>query len=492
MIKNLKNLLFKNIGIRQTIFKNTFWLTLTETITRFLSLAIIIYAARILGATEYGKFTFALSFVSLFVIFGDLGLSNLTIREFSREKEKEKEYSSILSLKILLSIGALALMFIGSFFVTSDPTIQKIIWILAVFILISAFFSIIYAFLHVRQRMEYEAIAKIFQIISIAIIGFFVLFTIPSAVNLSYGYLLANLIALILIISFFHFFFHSFKLDFNKNIWKRFLKLSWPLSLGFIASWVYLNIDSIMMGYFNQITQTGWYNAASRITLAIVISGTLISRSFYPVLSKFFKESKEKLQKVWDYQMQLMIILSLPIVVGGIVFAPRIINFFYGSNYHSSILVFQILILMTGIGFLYYPYSMILVVSEQQKKSFYLILTGAVINIILNFVLIPRYSLYGAAIATVIACIIIFLAAVILTKYFTPISPFNLRLFRTLIISILASMIMFIGIRRPIIYNLNVFSAIIIGGLIYSFLLLLFFKLFFKLRKFKTIHGNLL
>lgn len=487
MVKNFKNLLFENIGIKQTIFKNTFWLTTSMIITRFLKLAIIIYAARVLGATEYGKFTFALSFVSMLVIFGDLGLSNLTIREFSREKEKEKEYPSILSLKIVLSIGVLALMFIGSFFITTEPVIQKIIWILAIFTLISAFFNIIYAFLHARQRMEYEAAFKILQIILITIVGFFVLFRIPSAVNLSYAYLFANLIVLILIISFFHFFFGFFKLDFNKNIWKKFLKLSWPLTLGFIASWVYLNIDSIMMGYFNQITQIGWYNAASKITLAIVISGTLISRSFYPVLSKFFKESKEKLQKVWDYQMQLMIILALPIMVGGVVLAPKIINLFYGSDYHSSILVFQILIFMTGISFFYYPYSMILVVSEQQKKNFYLILTGAIINIILNLILIPRYGLYGAATATIIACIIIFLAAVILSKYFTPISPFSLKLFRTLIISILASTIMFIGIRQPVIYNLNLFLSFLVGCAVYF---ISFFGIKNVIKKFSFVKIN--
>jgi len=95
IIKNIfldpKSFFLENLGVKQTIFKNTFWLAVAEGVTRLLKLALLIYVARILGATEYGKFNFALAFVGLFAIFADLGLSQITTREFSREKEKEKE-----------------------------------------------------------------------------------------------------------------------------------------------------------------------------------------------------------------------------------------------------------------------------------------------------------------------------------------------------------------------------------------------------------------
>jgi len=472
---SVKTLLFENIGIRQTIFKNTFWLTLAETTIHFLNLVIVVYAARILGATEYGKFAFALSFVSLFVIFSDLGLSNITTREFSGEEEKEKEYPSILSLKIILSFGAFLIMFIGSFLITTDPTIRSIIWVLTLFILISGFFNIIYAFLHSRQRMEYDAAAKILQIVLVASLGFFVLFTNPSSINLSYAYLSANLISLVLAMILFHYFFYHLKLKFNKNIWKRFLKISWPLSLGFIASWLYINIDSIMMGYLGHIAEIGWYNAASKISLAIIISVSLISRSFYPVLSKFYKESKEKLQHIWEYQIKLMIILALPTMIGGFVLAPKIINLFYGESYNSSILAFRILILVTGISFLYYPYGMILVVSNQQKRSFYLILTGAIINIILNLILIPKYSLYGAAVSTAIASIIILLLAIIIVKRFTPVSSQNLL--GVSIMSVFSGLIMLAVIY---LINTSIFIIIPISVAVY-------FVVLYLLR-----HGNIL
>jgi len=83
----------KNSGTKQTIAKNTFWMAVAEGITRFLKLFLIIYVARILGATEYGKFTFALAFVSLFAIFSDFGISQITTRELAQKKGKRKRIS---------------------------------------------------------------------------------------------------------------------------------------------------------------------------------------------------------------------------------------------------------------------------------------------------------------------------------------------------------------------------------------------------------------
>ena len=70
---DVKTLLFDNQTVKQTIFKNTFWLATAIGASKFLKFILFIYVARILGATEYGKFTFALAFVGLFVIFSDLG-----------------------------------------------------------------------------------------------------------------------------------------------------------------------------------------------------------------------------------------------------------------------------------------------------------------------------------------------------------------------------------------------------------------------------------
>jgi len=209
IIKNIflrpKEFFLENLGIKQTIFKNTFWLAFAEGVSRFLKLILIIYVARILGATEYGKFTFALAFVSLFAIFSDLGLSQITTREFARDNEREKEISSLFSLKILLGLGTLILILIGSFFITPEPVIRSLIWILGIYTILASFGAIIFAFFQARQKMEYQAMTQILEAILVTAAGFFVILNFPSVINLSYSYLFAGFAALIFILTLFHF-----------------------------------------------------------------------------------------------------------------------------------------------------------------------------------------------------------------------------------------------------------------------------------------------
>jgi O-antigen/teichoic acid export membrane protein len=471
-IKNftdIKSLFFDNITLKQTIFKNTVWLVVAEGVTKFLKLILIIYVARILGATEYGKFTFALAFLSLFAIFSDLGVSQITIRELSQEKEKQ--FPAILSLKLLLSLGTLILILIGSFFITSDPVIRGVIWILAVYIIVNSFSGIISAFFQARQQMEYQALAGILQAIIITAAGFFVILNFPSIENLSYSYLFASLAALIFILILFHLKAFPLRISWQKSIWQRFLSMSWPLALAGIFGGIYSQTDSVMMGYWGQLTQTGWYNAAYKIIGAIFILVTLIATSFYPALSKFFQDSNKKLQTVWNYFMDSMIILAIPIVIGGIALAPRIIDFIYGPTYfptgRETILAFQILLIMAGLVFFSNPFSQILIVANQQKKLFFVTLAGAVINAILNLILIPTYSLYGAAATTVATCFLIFFLLFHFTSRLTPIKPLNLKFFLNCIGAILATIPMYFLIIQPQIYHLNIFLSIPIGAGVY-------------------------
>ena len=475
MPRTLKNLLFSNIGIRQTVIKNTFWLVLAEVITKLLGLILIIYVVRILGATEYGKFTFAFSFVSLMAIFSDLGIIDISIREFSRNKENEKKISEFFTLELVLCLIALVATVIVSFFITSDSAIRTMIWILIVYILSTNLLGVMLSFIKGRQKMEYEAAIKIVNAAVTTLVAFLVLFYIPSPKNLSFGYMASSLAVLFFIIIFFNKSFWRISLKWKKSS-LHILKISWPLSIGFVGLWLYVLINSVMLGYFNLITENGWYGAALKVTLIASIPADLIARSFYPMLSGLFFSSKEKFQKGWDYMAESMIYIALPMVTGGMVMAPKIIDFLYGPNFMPSILAFQLLILATSISFISYPYSVVLVVADKQKNNFIFIILGALINIVLNTIFIPIYGWYGSIIATIVASIIVLVALVIYSKKISPISFFNKNILKAVLMSGLASFLMYFAISRPIVSALNVVFVCSIGVLVYAFSLLLLYK----------------
>lgn len=474
---DVRSLFFDNRTIKQTIFKNTFWLGLGIGLNRLLKLILLVYATRILQATEYGKFTFAFAFVSLFVVFNDLGLSTIVTREFAGEKEAKGEFHSIVSLKLLLTVAAFILIVSTSFFITQDPGIRKVILILGLFTLINGLSSLFYAFFQARQRMEYETFVEILEAVLVTCFGLFVLLRAPSVINLSYSYLAASLIALLFNIMLFCWKFFRIKVFWEKPVWKKFLMMSWPLALTTLFGTFYSYIDSVMMGHWGMITETGWYNAAQRLNFTVFYIVGLICSSFYPVLSKFFKESKEELQKIWSYEIQLITVLFFFLVGAGIVLAPKIIAFFYGAGFLPSVLAFQILMLMVGFALYNAAFNHLLISAGQERKTFWIFLGGALVNIILNIILIPKFSLYGAAITTVISYFLVFGVSLKISSKTASINIFGKEAMITMFFSLISGFSMCCLMLRPQLYNLNLFLVGFIGAAIYAFVFFLLIKI---------------
>lgn len=479
MLNNFRRIFFENITLKQTVAKNTFWLVLAEVVAKILGLVSVIYVVRMLGATEYGKFTFAFSFVSVMSIFFGLGIADISTREFSRDKKNEIFFSGIFTLELILCLLALFIAMASSFFITPDYFIRRIMWILTIYILSSNLLEVIFSFLRARQKMEYEALIKILQAIINTIAVFFVIFYIPSAQNLSSGYMISTFILLFFVIIFFNIFFPPLRLRWEKKS-LNILKMSWPLSFGFVGLWVFTLINSVMLGYFNLITENGWYSAALKIAIVASIPADLVVRSFYPILSNFFANSKEKLQKTWNYIAELMIFMAIPMVVGGIIMAPKIIDLFYGQNFMPSVFALQLLIFLVGISFVSYPFAVILIVANQQKNNFIFIISGAILIIILNFIFIPIYGFYSSIVSAIISSLAVLAAIIIFSKYKTPINPFNKEILKALLVSVLSSFVMYLVINCPLIYKFNVIFVCLLGALIYIFSLMFLSRIIFK------------
>lgn len=476
-LNNIKSIFFDNLTIKQTIFKNIFWIASSHVVIKFLKFILFIYIARILGAVEYGKFTFALAFVGLFIAFSSFGMNPIFVREFTKDEKKQKDFSDILSLKMLLGFFVLIITWIGSFFITIDVGIQKIIWILALYSFFENLSNTIHSFFHTKQKMEYQSYLKIFEGILLFIIGIFMIFNFPSVKNLAYVYLLSMLISLFVALVFFNLKIQKINLSFNTKIWVDFLKVSWPLALVSFSDHISRQADSVIMGFLGQINETGLYNAASRIIAMCLVPAGLIANSFYPALSKISAESKEKFQKIWNYQTKIMAAIAFPLMAGGIILAPRIINFIYGYEFNDSILVFKILLITIGIVFFYINFERALIIFDKQKVFFGIVAFSAIINLILNLILIPKISLYGAALSSVLTHLLILFLLVKYSLKFTPVKPFNKENLLNLIGIILSSLVMYFIISLPKIYSLNLIAIVLIGATIYFFCFLGYKKL---------------
>src|SRR3989344_3310457 len=103
--RELRTFLLTNRGTKQTLTKNTFWLSFGEIAGRILRLFIVVYAARVLGAAGWGAFSYLTSLAAVLTVFSDVGLSSVVIREASkRPKLKDKYFSSAFLFKFILTV----------------------------------------------------------------------------------------------------------------------------------------------------------------------------------------------------------------------------------------------------------------------------------------------------------------------------------------------------------------------------------------------------
>ncbi|MDD2731856.1 MAG: flippase [Candidatus Pacebacteria bacterium] len=475
LIINLRSLFFENKTIKQTLLKNSFWIGISGGICKALRALLVIYIARALGPTDYGKFAFALAFVSLFVSFFDMGLSNIITREFAKKERHPKDFYSLFWLKIILGIAGVMLILMFSFLAGSSPEIKIVIWVLALVTFLNQVPELFYAFFRSREKMEYESLINLFQAVLLVLVIYFLAHSdFFNLLNISISYFIAGLIPLIMLFVFFSYKFFPLKFVFDFKTAKDFLRMSFPLALTSVSAMIFGYIDSTILGISNQVAETGYYNAALRIINIIILPAGIITLSFYPLLSRFYREDKRKFQRVFDVEMSWMVILAVPILIGGLVLAPQVINFVYGPSYNPSTFAFQILLIMVFIFYIQNTFSQLLIVINQEWKTFWMAFIGALANIVLNIFLIFRFSFYGAALASLITYIIMLILSLIFVKKSDSVEILSKDTFLAVLGSVLAGFVMYFVIAYPKVYYANILISVLLGSLVYFFALFVF------------------
>ena len=409
-LNSSRDLLFyiPNQQIKKIISKNVTWLALSQGVGKILKLIFFVFFARRLGAFCFGQFNFAFSFVASFSVLTDLGINQIFIREYPVNIDKREHFYSLFSFKIILAVTLWWIIFIASFLVSSYD-IRQLIWVLGSFVALEALINIIFGLFQAELIISYQALLQILEIIFTVTGGIIIILYRPSLLNLGYTYLFSRILVLVLAILLVkkRVFYIAFR--WNTQIWQKYLKLSWPLALSAILASIWANIDSVMMGFFGQIAEVGLYQAAYKIIATLGLPATLLATVFFPVLSNFYFRSFKQFRLIWKYFVGITFILSLFICAIGFLGADTIILTLYGNEYVKAIRALKILLLSNMFYMLSLPLSQLLILQNLQRSLLFFTLSATLSNVIINYFLIPRYSLYGASIATVISGFLLFL-----------------------------------------------------------------------------------
>jgi len=392
------------LSAEKSFVKNTFSLASAELVTKFLAFLLVIYIARVLGEVEFGKYSFALAFTLLFAFFSDFGLSQLTIREVANRKEAAQDYLGTVSvIKVVLSIATIALVAVAINFLGYPYEVIIAVYIAGAYAVVNSFNTFFCSFYRAFERMEYELMTRVIEkviIFSLAVVFLLLGYGFIAVIS---AFLIGSLVRLAASSIFVTKKFARPQLNFDRSFLRPLLTQALPFGLTTLFVVIYFKIDTVMLSMMVGDAAVGWYNASYNIIEGLIafIAGSL-GGVIFPILSKNFSKSPERLRKIYLQSFQIMLLVGLSIFVFVEVFSSDIIGILYGPNYQMSAQVLQIQIIAFLIICASTVTSTLLNSANMQRIVAIGTGFGALLNVFLNYILIPHYSLFGAAWATVI------------------------------------------------------------------------------------------
>ena len=388
----------------QKYLQNTGWMFFGRFFILGVSFFMGIYIARYLGPSNYGLLAYVTSFVGLFSFLASFGIDSIVSREIIKDHSKKDELiGTAFYIKIIGSFIAIATVFIVSLFTTKDLFTLGLIWVFSLTFIPQAF-NIIDIYFQSQVLSKKTVIAQITANIISTLLKILVIILGKGIFWLTVIFIIeASVYAFILLYSFRKIGNHIRDWKFNTVVAKSLLKDSWPLILSGISFLLYVKIDQVMIKNMLGNEQAGIYAVAVKLSEVWYLIPVIVCTSLFPSIVQSMTTSKELFEKRMKKLYSLMIWPLFAIAAFITIFAYPIIKILFGMAYIESVTSLRIYVWAGIFISLSIAIGQYLVASNLTKISFYNNLVGAITNIMLNILLIPKIGIRGAAIATVIS-----------------------------------------------------------------------------------------
>lgn len=452
------------MNVAQRILKNTGILSVAQIISYVLVFFYTIYIARYLGAEGFGILSFAIAIVGIFTILTDLGISTLTVRDVARDRSLGPKYlGNGLVIKVILAVVSFGLIALAVNLLNYPSETITVVYFIALSTIFGSIASFIFSIFQAHEKMEFQGLGQILNAV-LMFSGVFIAIAMSlDVVGFSFVYFITSLISLIYSLLIYIWKFSLPPVEVDRVFWGKLLKGAIPFGITGIFVTIYYWIDSVMLSVMAGNEVVGWYNASYKVIFLFLSFQSLFIVSIFPVLSSFYKTSRESLKYAYERSFKYMLIISIPIAIFGTLVADKIILLIYGPDFMPSIVALQILIWTVVFMFINNISGNFLGSIDQQVVVSKVAAVGAVVNIVLNLVLIPEFSYVGSSFATVFTELMILpILVYVVHKYrYTSVSPLVKDLPKILVSGLAMSLF--------IIYfsYLNLFILLLASSIIY-------------------------
>jgi O-antigen/teichoic acid export membrane protein len=466
----------KEIAV-QRIAKNTGLLLVSQVISYLLGFVYIMYTARHLNKEGFGVLSFALAFTQIFGVLIDLGLGPLIVREVARDKS--------LASKYLANIGVMKLVLAVITFILAGLVINllgypiqtvRVVYLIVLSVIFIAFTRLFYSIFQAFEKMVYQSLGQILNgvlmLIGIiyairsdfSVIGFAFIYSAASFIVFGY-----SLVILMWKFAGLIFASESNLLEIDRSFWKQSLIEAWPMAAAAVWLIMYFRIDTVMLSLMKGDAAVGLYGAAYRVSEVSTIVPAMFVASVFPVMSRYHKDSRDLFVNAYGKAVKFMLYIALPMAMTVTLLAGPIVNLIFKEEFLASTIALQILIWSAAFSYMGIVLSTVLLTADKQMLRLKLLGIVLVLSVVLNLIMIPKYSYVGASIATVIVRV----TGLVLNIFFMHRCGYKLALGRICFPPLVGLSVAVALMALLTHFNVNVFIVASICLLVYSLIIYL-------------------
>ncbi len=391
---------------RNSILKNTVALAVPNVLNPVVSFLLILLISRYLGVQGLGEYSLILSYFGIFSTLASLGLADLLVREAARRPgEMHNLFANALLFGVVSSLAAM----LGMNAVVVMLDYQREI-VLASFICSFALIastSATYAEAMFRSRELSEYVALYYVVENAIRVGVCVFllhrgFGIPA---LFYAFMGTRVLGVFFIYVLYLRVLGRPTWSQNREMWKLLAGQAATFASIAVFSTIHLSVDQIMLSKLANIESVGIYSAADRLLTICKTFPAAFASALLPFFTKAYVDGRNTLVDLVMKSIRYLMLTLLPVVIGTVILADSFIVLIYGAKFMESVEVLRLHIVSLIPFSLVFLLAQTLIATDKQAVDLKINVVAAVLNVVLNFALIPPLGVIGSVLATLITVV---------------------------------------------------------------------------------------
>jgi O-antigen/teichoic acid export membrane protein len=389
-------------GLTAIVARNATFVLGVQVVLKALAFLFNVYVVRRLGDVHFGQYSAVMAYVAIFAIFTDWGMSPYAVREMAKDRKKTSWLlPNIVAIRVILSLIITIIAPLSALWLGKEGDMVLGVLIASAGLILYAFQGPLSSALTARERLDYTSV---FGLVSRLVFWGLGVLLLTNGLGFI-GLVIASLIsvAVVAVLSGWA----LFKLGVGRLIlsarrWPQLFLAALPFGVSDISDVFMQRFDTVLMSFVLTDAAVGWYSVPWTLINMILLIAQSIAIAMYPSMVRSYTENPELLPRVAWRSIKYLLIVCLPIAVGGTVLADRIIITLYKEVFANSIPVLQVTLWALPSLFLLELLGRVSNTLYLERLAARINVINAVITVILNLILVPTIGILGAALALVV------------------------------------------------------------------------------------------